>query len=92
VRPLVPAWTRTAGSFARVSPKRRLALVPVCALSLCTGAVLLSVPVSVRLKRYTPLAYAGLSGTLADLLRSHTACAAQRRALEQATAALQPGE
>jgi hypothetical protein len=46
----------------------------------------------VRLKRYTPLADAGLSGTLADLLRSHTACAAQRRALEQATAALQPGE
>ena len=42
-------------------------------------------PLGVKLKSYTPLAYAALGGTAADLLAGYYACTAQRAALSAAT-------
>jgi hypothetical protein len=52
--------------------------------SYCVGAALLSIPVSVRLKTYTPLGYAAIAGTGADLLSGYYSCRAQREALHLA--------
>ena len=42
-------------------------------------------PLGVKLKSYTPLAYAALGGTAADLLAGYSACTAQREELRAAT-------
>lgn len=55
----------------------------------CVAGVLLSVPLGVRYKTYTPLAYAGLAGTAADLLHGYSACSEQRERLAFATKRLE---
>lgn len=44
-----------------------------------------AVPVGVRYRSYTPLAYAGLVGTGLDLVAGYTRCKAQRDALARCT-------
>jgi len=51
----------------------------------CAAGVVVAVPLGVKLKSYTPLAYAALGGTAADLLAGYSACTAQREELRAAT-------